>query len=138
MPEEHYHSKPPPVVFEGRTPSLTSCSLTSYNFEWDLRLVSRLRVLKLGGYWNGYSPSIDVTLSILRAYPNIEELILRNMSDAEAGACTNESDMPEYDETNERLVRGNDSKMINMLRLTKATSYYSGTLRTRTIFRLLT
>lgn len=136
MPEEHYHSKSLPAVFEGRTPSLTSCSLTSFNFGWDLRLVSRLRILKLGGYWNGYSPSIDVTLNILRACPNLEELVLRNMSDVEAVAC--ESDIPEYDETNDRLVRVNDSRMINLPRLTKATFYYSGTLRTRTILRLLT
>ncbi|KAI0087822.1 hypothetical protein BDY19DRAFT_892259 [Irpex rosettiformis] len=138
MPEEHYHSNPPRRIFEGQAPSLTSCSLTSYNFGWDLRLVSRLRVLKLGGYWNGYSPSMDVTLSILRACPNLEELVLRNMSDVEVGACTTESDVPGFDEANERLVRVNDSRMINLPRLTKASFYYSGTLRTRTIFRLLT
>ncbi|KAI0697889.1 hypothetical protein BC835DRAFT_1305042 [Cytidiella melzeri] len=137
MPEEQYHSNPPRPVFEGETPSLVSCSLTSFNFGWDMRLVSRLRVLKLGGYWNGYSPSIDVTLGILRACPNLEELALRNMSDVEAGACTIESDLAEYDETNERVVRVSDSRVINMPRLVKASFYYSGTLRTRTILRLL-
>ena len=136
MPEEQYHSNPARIVFEGQAPSLTSCSLTSYNFGWDSRLVSRLRVLKLGGYWNGYSPSIDVTLSILRACPDLEELVLRNMSDVEVGSCTNEHD--EHDDTHERHVRVNDSRMINLPRLAKASFYYSGTLRTRTIFRLLT
>ncbi|KAI0345997.1 hypothetical protein BDW22DRAFT_1324762 [Trametopsis cervina] len=137
MPEEHYHSNPPRSVFQGETPSLMSCSLTSFNFGWDVRLVSRLRVLKLGGYWNGYSPSIDTTLGILRACPNLEELVLRNMSDVDAGMCTVEPDSSDYDEANERLVRVTDARMINLPRLTKASFYYSGTLRTRTILRLL-
>jgi hypothetical protein len=137
MPEEQYHSHTSRPVFEGDTPSLTSCSLTSFNFGWDVRLVSRLRVLKLGGYWNGYSPSMDTTLEILRACPHLEELALRNMSDVDAGSCLTESEMPEYDETKERMVRVNDSRMINLPRLTKASFYYSGTLRTRTILRLL-
>lgn len=137
MPEEQYHLNPPRPVFEGETPSLMSCSLTSFNFGWDVRLVSRLRVLKLGGYWNGYSPSMDTTLEILRACPYLEELALRNMSDVDAGTCLTESDVPEYDETKERMVRVNDSRMINLPRLAKASFYYSGTLRTRTILRLL-
>jgi len=137
MPEEQYHANPPRLVFGGETPSLTSCSLTSFNFGWDTRLVSRLRVLKLGGYWNGYSPSMDVTLGILRACPNLEELILRNISDVDAGMCTFEPDMPEYDEASERLLRINDTRTITLPRLVKASFYYSGTLRTRTILRLL-
>lgn len=131
MQEDVYHANPPRAIFEGQAPSLTSCSMTSFNFGWDMHLVSHLRVLKLGGYWNGYAPSMDTTLAIIRASPYLEELTLRNMSDVDSGSC------PEVDDYDDLQVHVSDTRMIHLPRLTKASFYYSGTLRTRTIFGLL-
>lgn len=136
MQEDHYYTKPP-RPFEGEIPSLTHCTLTSFNFGWDIRLVSHLRTLSLSGYWNGFSPSVDVILGILRACPHLEELALRNMSDVEVGPCAGkEQTVSGYDELNER-VRVSDTRMIDLPRLTKAAFYYAGTLRTRTILSLI-
>lgn len=130
--EDHHHANPPRPIFQGQTPSLTSCSLTAFNFGWDMHLVSRLRVLKLGGYWNGYSPSVDTTLAILRACPHLEELVLRNMSDIESGICQDiEPDPSDYGE------RIPDAKMVQLPRLMKASFHYSGSLRTRAVLALL-
>lgn len=136
MQEDHYHANPP-RPFDGQTPSLTSCSLTSFNFGWDIRLVSHLRSLSLSGYWNGFSPSADVILGILRACPHLEELALRNMSDIEVGSCAGtQQDALDYDESNER-VRVRDTRTIHLPRLVKVAFYYAGTLRTRTILSLI-
>ncbi|GJE98493.1 F-box protein [Phanerochaete sordida] len=132
------HSNPPRPVFNGQTPSLTSCSMTSFNFGWDMHLVSRLRVLKLGGYWNGYAPSLETTLAMLRACPHLEEFSLRNMSDIDIGACQEyETDPAEYDELYERFARTGDTRMIQLPRLTKLSFYYSGTVRSRIVLGLL-
>jgi hypothetical protein len=61
MQDDNYSIAPLPL-FNGRTPRLRSCSLTSFNFGWDVRLVSRLRVLKLGGYFNTHTPSTNTLL----------------------------------------------------------------------------
>ena len=135
MQEDVYHTNPPRTIFEGQTPSLTYCSMTSFNFGWDMHLLSRLRVLKLGGYWNGYAPSMDTTLSILRACPHLEELVLRNMSDIDSGSCPGfDTDPSEYDDASARVT---DTHMIHLPRLVTASFYYSGAIRTRTILSLL-
>ncbi|EKM51811.1 uncharacterized protein PHACADRAFT_102414 [Phanerochaete carnosa HHB-10118-sp] len=132
------HSNPPRSVFNGQTPSLTSCSMTSFNFGWDMHLVSRLRALKLGGYWNGYAPSLETTLAMIRACPHLEEFSLRNMSDIDSGACQDfEADPSEYDELYERFARTTDARTIQLPRLTKLSFYYSGTIRTRVVLGLL-
>ncbi|KAG7088354.1 hypothetical protein E1B28_012358 [Marasmius oreades] len=126
MQEDHY-SSPHLPLFKGHTPRLTSCSLTSFIFGWDLRLVSRLRVLKLGGYFNGYAPSSSTLLGILAQCPDLEELTLRNMSDVDSDPC--------YRAVVEDLELLPISKVIRLPRLTKVTFYYSGNVFTRTIMR---
>ncbi|KAJ6605671.1 hypothetical protein B0H10DRAFT_2311524 [Mycena sp. CBHHK59/15] len=71
MQDDNY-SIPPLPLFNGRTPRLRSCSLTSFNFGWDVRLVSRLR--------------------ILRECPQLEELALRNLSDVDCAPCFSHSE----------------------------------------------
>ncbi|KAL0580627.1 hypothetical protein V5O48_001357 [Marasmius crinis-equi] len=128
MQEDHY-SSPLLPLFRGHTPRLVSCSLTSFNFGWDLRLVSQLRVLKLGGYFNGYAPSSTTLLEILAQCPSLEELVLRNMSDVDSDPCYPMS----------RTVEDHDlppvSKAIRLPRLTKVSFYYSGNVFTRQIMR---
>lgn len=137
MQEDHY-SASPLTFFAGHTPHLRSCSFTSFNFGWDIGLVSGLRSLKLGGYWNGHSPSIDVILGILRACPQLEELVLRNMSDVDPDPCAKLAfDSSDHDDFTEKLVRVGDARTIQLPRLTRASFYYSGILRTRTILSLL-
>ncbi|KIK07946.1 hypothetical protein K443DRAFT_604757 [Laccaria amethystina LaAM-08-1] len=121
MQEDHY-STPPFPLFNGRTPRLVSCSLTSFNFGWDLRLMSRLRVLKLGGYFNAFTPSAKTLIDILRQCPELEELALRNMSDVDSSPCYfDDSDPPP------------GTKVIHLPRLTKASFYYAGIALTRQI-----
>ena len=139
MQEDHY-SKPPLPIFERTTPRLRSSSFTSFNFGWDLALLSNLRVLKLGGYWNGFSPSVDVVLKTLRACPQLEELVLRNMSDVDADACPARA--PDgagagAEQDDHVLARVSDARAIQLPRLRKASFYYSGNLRTRTVLNLL-
>ncbi|KAJ3475706.1 hypothetical protein NLI96_g11659 [Meripilus lineatus] len=137
MQDDHYSHAPLPI-FNGRLPSIKSTSFTSFNFGWDISLLTGLRVLKLGGYWNGFSPSVDTILTILRNCPRLEELALRNMSDVDPDSCTVvASDPSEQDGFAERLVRVSDSRTIHLPRLSKASFYYSGILRTRTILSLL-
>ncbi|KAI0789761.1 hypothetical protein C8Q75DRAFT_717980 [Abortiporus biennis] len=138
MQDDHYSHHPPLPLFNGRTPSLQYCSFTSFNFAWDLRLVTGLRVLKLGGYWNGFSPSVDAVLAILRACPQLEEFALRNVSDVDPDPCARvESDPSEHEGFAERSVRVSDTRMVQLPRLKKASFYYSGILRTRTILSLM-
>ncbi|KAI0775543.1 hypothetical protein BD413DRAFT_470375 [Trametes elegans] len=135
MQEDHY-STPPLPLFARYTPRLRSTSFTSFNFNWDPALLSNLRVLKLGGYWNGYSPSVDVILRTLRACPQLEELVLRNMSDVDPESCASLlSESSEQDDF--ALARVSDTRAIHLPRLRKASFYYSGNLRTRTVFSLL-
>ncbi|KAI0075093.1 hypothetical protein K474DRAFT_1691991 [Panus rudis PR-1116 ss-1] len=135
MQEDHYPHRVPLPLFEGRTPNLRSCSFTSFNFGWDMKLLSRLRVLKLGGYWNGFSPSVDTIVGILRACPHLEELALRNMSDVDPDVCP-AIEMDSAD-LSEAPVRASDTRMIQLPRLKKLSFYYSGIVRTRTVMSLL-
>ncbi|EJF61076.1 hypothetical protein DICSQDRAFT_61455 [Dichomitus squalens LYAD-421 SS1] len=135
MQEDHY-SKPPLSLFERTTPRLRTSSFTSFSFGWDLALLSNLRVLKLGGYWNGLSPSVDTLLKTLRSCPQLEELVLRNMSDVDPDGCT--TLIPEASEHDDHvLARASDTRSISLPRLRKASFYYSGNLRTRTVLTLL-
>ncbi|KAM5533146.1 hypothetical protein V8D89_013194 [Ganoderma adspersum] len=135
MQEDHY-SKAPLPLFERTTPRLRASSFTSFNFGWDLALLSNLRVLKLGGYWNGFSPSVDTLLKTLRSCPQLEELVLRNMSDVDPDNCTTSISEPsEHDDY--VLARASDTRPISLPRLRKASFYYSGNLRTRTVLTLL-
>jgi len=118
MQEDHY-STPCLPLFKGHTPRLRLCSFTSFNFNWDKRVVSGLRVLHLGGYWNGSSPSVDTLLDILRGCPYLEELALRNMSDVDPETCV--SLEHEFMST----------KVVKLPKLTKASFYYAGIMRTR-------
>jgi len=86
--------------------------------------VSRLRVLKLGGYWNGSSPSILTLLHILSECPKLEEFALQNLSDADPDIC---------DEDQGRI----STKTVYLPRLVKASFYYTGIMRTRTILNHL-
>ncbi|KAL4080813.1 hypothetical protein J3A83DRAFT_4084074 [Scleroderma citrinum] len=118
MQDDHY-SSPCLPLFNGYTPRLKSCSFTSFNFGWDRRIVSGLNVLHLVGYWNGFSPSVDTLLDILRGCPNLQELTLRNVSDvdSEPVVCLDQ----EFSAT----------KVVKLPRLTKASFYYAGNIRTR-------
>ncbi|KAG6840987.1 hypothetical protein C0991_002877 [Blastosporella zonata] len=120
---------PTPVVplFKGHTPRLHSCSLTSFNFGWDHRLISNLRVLKMGGYFNSYTPSANTLVGILRQCPNLEELALRNMSSVDSDVC-HPGD----------FVSPPPSKLIQLHRLTRLSFYYSGIALTRHIVSHIT
>lgn len=118
MQEELYPTSALPL-FKGYTPRLRSCSFTSFNFGWDTQLVSRLKVLQLGGYWNGFSPSMSTLLNILSECPELEEFSLRNLSDAES------EPWDERDETS--------TERICLPKLVKASFYFAGIMRVRTI-----
>ncbi|KAF8158356.1 hypothetical protein B0H34DRAFT_655944 [Crassisporium funariophilum] len=123
MQDDHY-STPPLPLFNGRTPQLRSCSLTSFNFGWDLKLMARLRVLKLGGYFNSFTPSATTLLDILRQCPELEELALRNMSDVDSSPCSGRV----QDEMDSPVT-----SKIHLARLKKASFYYAGIAHTREI-----
>lgn len=73
----------PLPLFAGQTPMLKTCSFTSFNFGWDVGMVRRLKVLRLGGYFNGYAPTLSALVAILRECPELEELSLRNLSEGD-------------------------------------------------------
>jgi len=85
-------------LFAGQTPLLSTCSFTSFNFNWDPNLTKGLRVLRLGGYFNGHAPTLSALLAILRECPGLEELSLRNLSEGEGdghnGGSLNGSGQP--------------------------------------------
>ncbi|KAF9468503.1 hypothetical protein BDZ94DRAFT_667281 [Collybia nuda] len=121
MQDDHY-SSPPLPLFNGHTPRLQSCSLTSFNFGWDHTLVSRLRVLKLGGYFNNFTPSAHILLDILRQCPGLEEFALRNVSNVDSDLCvvrSNEFDSPPLPKT------------VHLRQLRKVSFYYAGIDLTR-------
>lgn len=135
--QEDSFAKPPPVLFQGELPRLRTCAITSFNFGWNVGLVSGLRVLKLGGYWNGFAPSVGTILNVLRACPTLEELALRNMSDVESGYC------PDYDWKGTQTMILNsayfpkESDMICLPRLKSASFYYAGIERMHAVFSQL-
>ncbi|KAF5382747.1 hypothetical protein D9615_002905 [Tricholomella constricta] len=122
--QDDTYSSPPLPLFNGHTPRLQSCSLSSFNFGWDHTLVSRLRVLKLGGYFNSFTPSASTLLGILRQCPDLEELALRNMSSVDSDTCQSRS---------EEFHSSPPSKSVQLRRLTKVSFYYSGAALTRQI-----
>ncbi|KIM43151.1 hypothetical protein M413DRAFT_397075 [Hebeloma cylindrosporum] len=123
MQEDRY-SNPPLIVFNGCTPNLRSCSLTSFNFGWDLKLMTGLRVLKLGGYFNSSTPSASTLIGILRQCPELEEVSLRNMSDVDSNPCSpavpHDPDVP-------------IANRIHLPRLKKMSFYYAGITHTQKI-----
>lgn len=129
MQDDHY-SSPPLPLFNGSTPRLHSCSLTSFNFGWDPRLVSQLTVLKLGGYFNGFTPSASTLLTILRQCPELEELALRNMSDVDSDPC--------YAPPSEEYAPPPITKTVNLPRLKKVSFYYAGIAMARQIMAQIT
>ncbi|KAL1722780.1 hypothetical protein EV715DRAFT_261096 [Schizophyllum commune] len=84
---EPAHGEPSPTsmlpLFNGCTPRLRACALASFNFGWQPNLLCHLRVLALGGYFNGAAPDPSTLLGVLRACPELEELALRNVHDPE-------------------------------------------------------
>ncbi|KAG9227705.1 hypothetical protein CCMSSC00406_0000649 [Pleurotus cornucopiae] len=126
MQEDHY-SNPPLPLFNGVTPRLRSCSFSSFNFGWDYRLLNRLTVLKLDGYFNGLSPSSSTLLGVLRQCPDLEELSLRNLTDSDVDGCGHHL--------------GDDiapaTRPIHLPRLIKAAFYYSGAVLSREIIGMI-
>ncbi|KAI0052708.1 hypothetical protein FA95DRAFT_1257354 [Auriscalpium vulgare] len=131
MQDDQYHTKPPLPLFDAHTPRLTVCSFNSFNFGWDVSTIRGLRVLELGGYWNSFAPSVTVILDILRACPTLEELSLRNMSDVDPETCLMYDHEPHHD-------KRYPTHIIHLPRLVKASFYYAGIQRTRTILSQLT
>ncbi|KAF9554706.1 hypothetical protein CPC08DRAFT_712673 [Agrocybe pediades] len=123
--EPHSYFKAMPL-FNGCTPNLRSLSLTSFHFGWDLKIMTGLRVLKLGGYYNSFTPSAATLLTILRQCPGLEEFALRNMSDVDSyPGC---SPM--------RMIEDADTPITNKIhlpRLRKLSFYYSGIAHAREI-----
>lgn len=125
--EDRKFSRPTLPLFNGRTPMLRSCSLSSFNFGWDLNLMAGLKVLKLGGYYNDMAPTAETVLAILRQCPDLEEIALRNLSDVDSA-------MPCYpgwgkQDSTFALSSTTSHKSIHLPRLKKATFYYAGIAR---------
>ena len=121
--QDDIYAKPHFPLFNGCTPSLQTCSLASFNFGWDSKLMTGLSVLKLGGYFNSFAPSPYALLEVLRQCPGLEELSLKNMSDIDTNSCDfpmAEDDVPV-------------TSKIHLPRLKTASFYYSGLDHTREI-----
>ncbi|KAG6868982.1 hypothetical protein C0993_006504 [Termitomyces sp. T159_Od127] len=122
--QDDSYSSPLLPLFKGYTPRLQSCSLTSFNFGWDHRLMTNLRVLKLAGYFNAFTPSASTLLDVFRQCPDLEELALRNISSSSVDFDTchsNDFSPPPL------------SRLIQLRRLTRLSLYYSGIGLTRQI-----
>lgn len=124
--QDDHHASPSLPLFNGYTPRLRSCSFTSFNFGWDRRIMSGLRVLHLGGYWNGYSPSVETLLDVLRGCPDLQELALRNITDVDS------DNLMLHDQ------EFSAAKVVRLPRLTKASFYYAGNMRTRRLLSQVT
>lgn len=141
MQEDLYSSTPLPL-FGGDLPLLRTCSFNSFNFGWDMGMVSGLRVLELGGYWNGYAPSATTILAILRSCPDLEEFALRNMSDVDvesiamferdSGATATHNSSSALSSSTSRH-RPYSSQILHLPRLTRLSLYYAGIHRARSI-----
>jgi hypothetical protein len=116
--QEDHRATPTAPFFIGSTPRLRSCSFTSFNFGWDLRLLTRLRVLKLGGYFNGSTPSPSTIIGALRQCPDLEEIALRNIADVDAYPCGPSPDS--------EIASSLAGRIIQLPRLTKASFYCIG------------
>lgn len=121
--QDDIYSKPHFPLFNGSTPRLRTCSLTSFNFGWDPKLMMGLSVLKLGGYFNSFSPSSRTLLEILRQCPQLEDLSLKNMSDIDTNSCDIQMAVDDVPMTSK----------IHLPRLKTASFYYSGLVHTRDI-----
>ena len=136
--QEDSFAKPPPVLFQGQHPRLRTCSITSFNFGWNINLVSNLRVLRLGGYWQGFAPSVGTIVSILRACPSLEELALRNMSDVESGSCADfDRKGGSHATIPNNVYFPKESDMVRLPRLKRAYFYYAGIERMHAVFSQL-
>lgn len=133
MQDDRY-SNPPLPLFNGHTPRLRSCSLTSFNFGWDHRLVTRLHVLKLEGYFNGFTPTAPVLIGILRQCPELEELSLRNLSDVDSDPCIGSYATSYTDD----FTPPPQSSKVSLPRLKKITFYYAGITLARHIMTHIT
>lgn len=128
--QQEDHTTIPLPLFNGHTPKLRSCYLTSFNFGWDLTFLSKLTALKLDGYFNSYSPSATTLVNILRQCPELEELTLRNLTDGESGPCVKPLERPDVPATATRL--------FHLPKLTKACFHYVSTTLTQHIFNQVT
>ena len=120
LQEDHY-STPPWPLFNGHTPRLHSCSFTSFHFDWDPQLLTKLRVLKLDGYFHAFAPSIHTLIDALRECPMLEELSLRNLSDVDSDPCYNVTS-EEHVSLPSLLASG---KAVSLPHLKKVTLYYA-------------
>jgi hypothetical protein len=123
---DDHHTRPPLPLFNGHTPRLRSCSFTSFNFNWDIRTVWRLRVLKLNGYFLDLAPSIETLLAILYECPDLEELVLRDISEL---ADTDPFECLPGDEN----YRPSSQRVITLRHLKKVSIRCVGITRTRVI-----
>ncbi|KAJ7259516.1 hypothetical protein B0H12DRAFT_1108446 [Mycena haematopus] len=128
MQDDNYSLAPLPL-FSGKTPRLKDVSLTSFNFGWDLRLVSRLRVLKLCGYFNSHTPSAKTLLGILRECPQLEEICLRNFPDVDCPPCFSDSERFDFPQL---------TKIVHLPRLKKASFYSAGIALTQQLMAQFT
>lgn len=80
----------PLPLLTGLAPGLRECVLHSFPFDWSTlaSLRTGLRVLDIGGYWSGVPPSVHSILNVLRACPELEELVLSNMTDIDLDTNT--------------------------------------------------
>lgn len=125
-----YHANSVLPLFNSYTPRLQYCSFASFNFAWDVRVVSFLRVLKLDGYWHACAPSTPVILDMLRACPHLEELSLRNLSDLEGESCGR---FHHGSRVEEALMLPASASVVQLPRLKKATFSCAGATRIRAL-----
>lgn len=123
-------------LFAGRLPRLTECAFTSWSPGWESGVLRRLRVLRLGGFWNACAPSVDAIVGILRSCPALEELVLRSMSDVD-GPCSSAKGGFDAGGTYDMSLYPQESEMVALPRLKKASFYYSGIERTTALFAQL-
>jgi hypothetical protein len=123
--EDRHSTYPQLPLFNGHTPRLISCSFTSFNFGWDIRLLNRLRVLRLSGYFNGFMPSPTVLLHILRNCPDMEEIALRNMTGVDSE--------PRCAPSSEDYFPAQTAKILTLPRLRSISFHCSGVALARQI-----
>lgn len=115
--QDNSYISPPRNLFQGHTPRLIACYMTTFEYDWEQRLWHGLKVLKLDGYWNSLAPTGMQLRSILESCPSLEELFLRNMSDLE----------PECDEL--AAPKAQPLPMLTLHRLHTLSLHYAGGLR---------
>jgi len=93
--------------------------------------MTRLRVLKLGGYFNSSTPSSSTLVDILRQCPELEELAFRNIADIDSNPC-----LPSA--TIDARLDCSPNSRIALPKLKSASFYYSGIAHTVEIMRHIT